>query len=195
MTISLKIVFCMKVKLKSYCIINFPIVNINVYTWISRQRKHLFQIFGLKLECMPHNKIVGGLWKDLNNCSWKRKLHLNDLLVFITEERERKLDGFAWFRLWSSAAELLVASRSLGDREEPGESIQAFVCGLRTLSLTFFPWNIWESCFEVECWKLGNLSEDVSCLLASPYRIFALTAGRWENGHQNVGLLAMCICG
>lgn len=44
---------------------------------------------------MPHNKIVGGLQKDLNNCSCKRKLHLNGLLVFITAEGERKLDGFA----------------------------------------------------------------------------------------------------
>jgi len=44
---------------------------------------------------MPHNKIVGGLGMDLNNCSSKRKLQLSDLLAFITKARERKVDGFA----------------------------------------------------------------------------------------------------
>lgn len=44
---SLKIVFCMKIKLKSYCIMNFLMFEINVYAWLYRQRKHFFQMFVL----------------------------------------------------------------------------------------------------------------------------------------------------
>lgn len=128
-------------------------------------------------------------------CSWKRKLHLNDLLVFITEEREKKFNGFAWFTLWSSTAELLVASWSLGDREEPMESIQAFVCGLCTLFLSYFFLDIFEILVLKWNVKILALFQKKSCLLASSYKILALTAVRWEKGHLNAGLLAMCICG
>lgn len=128
---------------------------------------------------MPHNKIAEGLQKELNNCSWKRKLLLDHLLVFITEERGR---GNQRDLLDSGYDPPQVNQWSLGDCEGPRESIQAFLCGLCTLSLMpvfSLSWNIWEPCFEVECWNLGILSKNVSCLLDRPYRIFALIVVRW----------------
>lgn len=68
-------------------------LSINVYIQVYGQRKHRIEIFGLKIKHKPHNKVLGSLRKAIQTVLQKRKLHVNDLLVFITERREGEFDG------------------------------------------------------------------------------------------------------
>lgn len=170
--------FCRKVIPKSYCITKFSIFNINVYMWVYGQRKHWIEIFGLKLKYKLHNKVFGSLRKALETVLQKRKLHLNDLLVFITEKREGKFDGLPWFRL-GSTSELLVASRSWRDWGEPRERVEVFVsvwCVHPFSHISTFKYLRALLKWAVEIF--GNLSKKVFCLLASPHRIFFINSSR-----------------
>lgn len=85
--------FYRKVIFKSYCITKFSIFNINVYIQVYGQRKHRIEIFGLKIKYKLRNEVLGSLRKALETVLQKRKLHVNDLLVFITGKRGGEFDG------------------------------------------------------------------------------------------------------
>lgn len=94
---------------------------------------------------MPHNKIVEGLQKEFavlekeqKNLFLKKKIaSRSSASLYHRRERERKSEGFARFRLWSSTSQLLVTGRLWRSQ---GEHSSFFVWFVHTFShACFFP--------------------------------------------------------